>query len=251
MPSRVTRRGRRRHACRRHRRGVRDRRTSGSGHNRELIPAGRDSRVQLKRNSAVGSLRQTADRLGRSLPNGDVCATGGYDAMITCWQVPGAANFQPVLTATPVSGTAPLTVNFTRSVTSDPNGPIVSYVTLDYGDSLSPGISGLVDFGDGTQTFTLDKTSKAHLHHSRDVHRHVDGVLRQWRQLQCQRHGHNHCRSQRDPGAAAAGNRVTSERHGTSGRHVDQLRHDESERAAHQLLPTWTTGTAAPSTSLF
>ena len=93
------------------------------------------------------------------LPNGTLCATGGYDALITCWQVPGAANYQPVLTATPVSGAAPLTVNFTRSVTSDPNGLIVSYVTLDYGDSLSPGITGTVDFGDGTPTFTLNQNS--------------------------------------------------------------------------------------------
>jgi PKD repeat protein len=93
-----------------------------------------------------------------ALPSGDVCATGGYDALITCFQVPGAANFQPVLTASPLSGTAPLTVNFTRSVTTDPNGPIISFVTLEYGDS-APGISGTLDFGDGTQTFTLDKIS--------------------------------------------------------------------------------------------
>jgi PKD repeat protein len=93
------------------------------------------------------------------LPNGTLCATGGYDALITCWQVPGAANYQPVVTATPVNGAAPLTVNFTRSVTSDPNGPIVSYVTLDYGDSLSPGTTGTVDFGDGTPTFTLNQNS--------------------------------------------------------------------------------------------
>ena len=93
------------------------------------------------------------------LPNGTLCATGGYDALITCWQVPGAANYQPVLTATPVSGAAPLAVNFTRSVTTDPNGPIISYVTLDYGDSLSPGVTGMLDFGDGTPTFTLNQIS--------------------------------------------------------------------------------------------
>ena len=93
-----------------------------------------------------------------ALPSGEVCATGGYDALITCWEVPGSANFQPVLTATPVSGNAPLTVNFTRSVTTDPTGPIISYVTLEYGDS-APGISGTLDFGDGTQAFTLNKIS--------------------------------------------------------------------------------------------
>ena len=69
-----------------------------------------------------------------------------------------AVNYQPVLTAAPVSGTAPLTVNFTRSVTTDPNGPIISYVTLNYGDS-NPGISGTLDFGDGTLTYTLNQTS--------------------------------------------------------------------------------------------
>ena len=69
-----------------------------------------------------------------------------------------AVNYQPVLTATPVSGTAPLTVNFTRSVITDPNGPIISYVTLNYGDS-NPGVSGTLDFGDGTPTFTLNQIS--------------------------------------------------------------------------------------------
>ncbi|MBI5016055.1 MAG: PKD domain-containing protein [Deltaproteobacteria bacterium] len=93
-----------------------------------------------------------------ALPSGDVCATGGYDAFITCFQVPGAANFQPVLTATPLSGPAPLTVDFTRSVTTDPNGTLISFVTLEYGDS-APGTSGTLDFGDGTQTFALNKTS--------------------------------------------------------------------------------------------
>jgi PKD repeat protein len=92
------------------------------------------------------------------LPNGNICATGGYDALVTCWQVPGTTNYQPVLTATPGSGSAPLNVNFTRSVTGDPNGPIISYVTLNYGDS-SPGISGTLDFGDGTSTFTLNQNS--------------------------------------------------------------------------------------------
>ena len=91
------------------------------------------------------------------LPSGDVCATGGYDALITCWRVPGTANYQPVLTATPVSGNAPLTVNFTRSVITDPNGPIISYVTLDYGNG--PGTFNPIDFGDGTPTFTLNKNS--------------------------------------------------------------------------------------------
>ncbi len=64
----------------------------------------------------------------------------------------------PTLIATPSSGTAPLTVNFNRSVTTDPHGPIISQVTLNYGDN-SPGVSGTIDFGDGTSTFTLNQNS--------------------------------------------------------------------------------------------
>lgn len=93
-----------------------------------------------------------------SLPNGDICAAGGYDALVTCWRVPGAANYEPVLTATPVIGSAPLTVNFNRSVTSDPNGPIVSYVRLSYGDN-AVGTVVILDSGDGTHTYTLNKNS--------------------------------------------------------------------------------------------
>ena len=40
-----------------------------------------------------------------ALPNGDVCATGGYDALITCWRVPGVVgNIAPtaVISATPI-----------------------------------------------------------------------------------------------------------------------------------------------------
>ncbi len=91
------------------------------------------------------------------LPNGDICAAGGYDALVTCWHLPGTANYQPVLTATPLSGSAPLTVNFNRAVTTDPNGPIISTVLLSYGDSV--GLSGPTDIGDGTRTYTLNKTS--------------------------------------------------------------------------------------------
>jgi len=92
------------------------------------------------------------------LPNGDICATGGYDALATCWRVPAPASYTPVLTATPVSGSAPLTVNFNRSVVSDPNGPIISSVVLNYGDN-SIGLGGPIDFGDGTATFSVNQNS--------------------------------------------------------------------------------------------
>ena len=51
-----------------------------------------------------------------ALPNGDVCATGGYDALITCWQVPAAVNRPPaaVMSATPSTGIAPLTRDLRR-----------------------------------------------------------------------------------------------------------------------------------------
>jgi PKD repeat protein len=65
-----------------------------------------------------------------------------------------ATTFQPVLTASPVSGNAPLTVNFVRSVTTDPNGPTISYAVLNYGDGTGP-----VDFGDGTTTFAINSSS--------------------------------------------------------------------------------------------
>ncbi len=92
------------------------------------------------------------------LPNGDFCAAGGYDALVTCWRIPAPANYTPVLTATPASGTAPLTVNFNRSVITDPNGPVISTVVLNYGDN-SVGLSGPIDSGDGTETFSLNQNS--------------------------------------------------------------------------------------------
>ncbi|HQU86167.1 MAG TPA: PKD domain-containing protein [Pyrinomonadaceae bacterium] len=50
------------------------------------------------------------------LPSGDVCATGGYDALVTCFDAPstGFPPLEPVaiFTATPTSGNAPLTVAF-------------------------------------------------------------------------------------------------------------------------------------------
>ncbi len=92
------------------------------------------------------------------LPNGDICAAGGYDALVTCWHLPGTANYQPVLTATPLSGSAPLTVNFNRAVTTDPNGPIIRTVVLTYGDSAA-GITGTIDTGDGSSTYALNQNS--------------------------------------------------------------------------------------------
>jgi PKD repeat protein len=74
-----------------------------------------------------------------ALPNGNVCATGGYDALITCWRTPGGfTSLEPraVMTAAPSAGIAPLTVAFDGSG-SIPNGnPLVSW-TWSFGDGSS------------------------------------------------------------------------------------------------------------------
>jgi PKD repeat protein len=75
-----------------------------------------------------------------ALPNGDVCATGGYDALITCWRPSGGVppNQLPtaVMSATPSSGPAPLTVTFDGSGSTDPDGSIVSW-RWSFGDATS------------------------------------------------------------------------------------------------------------------
>jgi PKD repeat protein len=66
-----------------------------------------------------------------ALPNGDVCATGGYDAFITCWRVSGAV--RAVMSAAPSTGVAPLLVSFDGSGSTTPNGTIASW-TWSFGD---------------------------------------------------------------------------------------------------------------------
>jgi len=74
-----------------------------------------------------------------ALPNGDVCATGGYDALITCWRIPGTGGNQSpqsIMSATPSSGPAPLTVTFDGSASTDPDGSVASW-TWTFGDGGS------------------------------------------------------------------------------------------------------------------
>jgi PKD repeat protein len=74
-----------------------------------------------------------------ALPNGNVCATGGYDALITCWQVPVGAINRPttaVISATPLTGVGPLTVTFDGSASADPDGSVTSWA-WSFGDGAS------------------------------------------------------------------------------------------------------------------
>jgi chitodextrinase len=66
---------------------------------------------------------------GSALPNGDVCATGGYDALITCWRPAATSNQAPtaVMSAAPATGPGPLTVTFDGSASSDADGAIVAW----------------------------------------------------------------------------------------------------------------------------
>ena len=80
-----------------------------------------------------------------ALPSGDVCATGGYDALVTCWRVSGAVGNRPpaaVISATPTTGVAPLTVSFDGSASTDPDGTVKSWA-WSFGDgSVATGSVG-------------------------------------------------------------------------------------------------------------
>jgi PKD repeat protein len=74
-----------------------------------------------------------------ALPNGDVCATGGYDAYVACFRPSGTGDNIPpiaVVSATPLSGTASLNVTFDASASSDPDGSVDSW-TWAFGDGAT------------------------------------------------------------------------------------------------------------------
>ena len=92
-----------------------------------------------------------------ALPNGNVCATGGYDALITCWDVE-VSNQPPtaVMSATPSTGAAPLTVTFDGSGSTDPDGTIASY-SWNFGDGATSAATN------PSHTYTSARTYKATL----------------------------------------------------------------------------------------
>ena len=96
-----------------------------------------------------------------ALPNGeDVCATGGYDALITCWRVSGVPINQPpiaVMTATPSSGPAPLTVSFDGSKSTDPDGTVSSW-DWSFGDGTSGTGPAITHLYSTPGTFTASLT---------------------------------------------------------------------------------------------
>lgn len=74
----------------------------------------------------------------RALPSGDVCSVGGYDALITCFDVPGVLTpIEPVavIAANPTTGTSPLSVSFDGSGSTGPN-PLVTWAWT-FGDGSS------------------------------------------------------------------------------------------------------------------
>lgn len=97
---------------------------------------------------------------GSALPNGDICATGGYDALITCWRpVVGAPNMPPVaaMSATPTSGPAPLTVTFDGSASSDADGAVVAW-SWSFGDGAFSSGARTAHMYSGPGTYTASLT---------------------------------------------------------------------------------------------
>jgi WD40 repeat protein len=74
------------------------------------------------------------------IPNGDVCATGGYDALITCWEV----------SSTPTPTPAPITISGTISYCSNPAPGPVPNVRL-----TLTGTMGSTTSSDGSGNYTF------------------------------------------------------------------------------------------------
>ncbi len=96
---------------------------------------------------------------GNALPNGNVCATGGYDALITCWRPVATGNQPPtaVMSATPTSGPGPLTVTFDGSASSDADGSIVAW-SWAFGDGQFGVSAKTAHMYSGPATYTASLT---------------------------------------------------------------------------------------------
>ncbi len=92
-----------------------------------------------------------------ALPNGDVCATGGYDAFVTCFRVSGVV--RAVMSAAPSTGVAPLLVSFDGSRSTTPNGTITAWA-WSFGDGAfgTGPLTTHVYTNPGTYTATLTVT---------------------------------------------------------------------------------------------
>ena len=92
-----------------------------------------------------------------ALPNGDLCATGGYDALITCWRVSGVLRAE--MSFDPSTGTAPLSVTFDGSGSTTPSGTITAWAWAfgDGGSATGP-VATHVYSAPGTYTASLTVT---------------------------------------------------------------------------------------------
>ena len=91
------------------------------------------------------------------LVNGDLCASGGYDALITCWRISGVV--KAVMSASPSTGTAPLRVNFDGSGSTTPHGTVTSWAwSFGDGNSGSGSLTTHLYSTPGTYTATLTVT---------------------------------------------------------------------------------------------
>ena len=96
---------------------------------------------------------------GNGLPNGNVCATGGYDALVTCWRPVATGNQPPTaaMSATPTSGPGPLTVTFDGSASSDADGTIVAW-SWAFGDGQFSGGARTAHMYSGPATYRASLT---------------------------------------------------------------------------------------------
>ena len=100
-----------------------------------------------------------------ALPGGGLCATGGYDALVTCWRdgatPPPAPNLPPQasFTTTTLTGIAPLTVGFDGSLSTDPDGAVASWA-WSFGDGAfaTGAVTSHVYSTPGTYTASLTVT---------------------------------------------------------------------------------------------